>query len=74
MNVTLKKHAPTKKRYARANQAPYMNKKLIKEIIKRSHLRNKFLKTRSDLGRKAYNKQRNYFVSLLKKEKKAILQ
>ena len=56
VNVTLEKHAPTKKRYARANQAPYMNKKLSKEIMKRSSLRNKFSNTRSDLDRKAYNK------------------
>ena len=38
--------------------------------MKRSRLRNKFLNTRSDLDRKAYNKQRNYVVSLLIKEKK----
>ena len=37
--------------------------------MKRSRLRNKFLNTRSDLHRKAYNKQRNYVVSLLRKEK-----
>ena len=69
MNVTLEKNAPTKKRYARANQAHYMNKKLSKEIMKRSPLRNKFLNKRSDLDRKAWNKQRNYVVSLLRKEK-----
>ena len=69
MNVTLDKHAPTKIRYARANQAPYMNKKLSKKIMKRSRFRTKFLNTRSDLDRKAYNKQRNYVVSLLRKEK-----
>ena len=34
VNVTLGKNAPTKKQYARANQAPYMNKKLSKEIMK----------------------------------------
>ena len=32
VNVTPKKHAPTKARYTRANQAPYTNKKLSKEI------------------------------------------
>ena len=69
MNVTLKKHAPTKKRYARANQAPYMNKKLSREIMKRSRLRNKFLNTRSDFDRKVYNKQKNYVVSLSRNEK-----
>ena len=64
VNVTLKKHAPTKKQYARANQAPYMNKKLSNEIMKRSRLRNKFLNTRSNLDQKAYNMQRNCVVSL----------
>ena len=38
--------------------------------MKRSRLRNKFLNTRSDLDRKAHNKQRNYVGSLLRKEKK----
>ena len=38
--------------------------------MKRSHLINKFSNKRSDLDRKAYNKQRNYVVSLLRKEKK----
>ena len=51
-----------------------MNQKLSKEIMKRSRLRNKFRNTRSDHDRKAYNKQRNYIVSLLRKEKKTILQ
>ena len=37
--------------------------------MKRSRLRNKFLNTKSDLDRKAYNKQRNYLVSLMRKEK-----
>ena len=46
-----------------------MNKNLIKEIANRPHLRNKFLNTRSDLDRKAYNWQRNYIVCLLRKEK-----
>ena len=64
------KHAPLKKRYVRANQSPFMNKKLSKKIMKRSRLRNKFLNTKSDIDRKAYNKQRNYVVSLLRNEKK----
>ena len=47
-----------------------MNKKLSKEIMKRSRLRNKFLNTKSDIDRKAYNKQHNYVASLLRNEKK----
>ena len=70
VNTTLDKHAPLKKRYVRANQSPFMNKKLSKEIVKGSRLRNTFLNTKSDIDRKAYNKQRNYVVSLLRIEKK----
>ena len=63
-------HAPLKKRYVRANQAPFMNKKLSKEIMTRSRLRNKFLKTKTDANRKAYNKQ-EIIVSLFRREKKS---
>ena len=64
------RHAPIKKCYIRANQAPFVNKKINKKIIKRSRLRNKFLNTKSDIDRKAYNKQRNLCVSLIRSEKK----
>ena len=69
VNITREKHAPLKKIYVRANQSPFMNKKLNKEIMKWSRLRNKFLNTKSDIDRKAYNKQRNYVARLLKNEK-----
>ena len=38
--------------------------------MKRSRLRNKFLNTKSDIDKKAYNKQRNLCVSLIRQEKK----
>ena len=38
--------------------------------MKRSRLRNKVLNTKSDIDRKAYNKQRNLCVSLIRSEKK----
>ena len=38
--------------------------------MKRSRLRNKFLNTKSDTDRKAYNKQRNLCVGLIRREKK----
>ena len=41
-----------------------MNKKTNKEIMKRSRLRNRFLNTKSDIDRRAYNKQRNLYVKL----------
>ena len=40
----LSKNSPIKKRYVRANEAPFMNKVLKNAIMKRSQLRNVFLK------------------------------
>ena len=62
VNMIHEKHAPTKKKYVRANQAPFITKTLSKEIMKRSRLRNKFLNTKSDIDRKAYNEQRNMLL------------
>ena len=70
VNTILEKHAPTQKKYVRANQAPFITKTLSKEIMKRSRLRKKFLNIISNINRKVYNKQRNYVVSLLRKERK----
>ena len=70
LNQAIQKHAPIKQRYVRANQPPFINKTINKEIMKRSRLRNKFLNTKSDIDRKAYNKQRNLCVSLIRWEKK----
>ena len=38
--------------------------------MRRSRLRNKFLNTKSNIDRKAYKKQRNLCVSLIRREKK----
>ena len=70
LDKAIQRHAPIKKRYVQANEAPFINKKINKEIMKRSRLRNKFLNTKSDIDRKAYNKQRNLCVSLIRSEKK----
>ena len=68
--TTLDQHAPRKKKYARGNHMPFINKTLSKEIMKRTKLRNKFLKDRTDESRSRYASQRNYCVSLIKKTKK----
>ena len=47
-----------------------MTKGLHKAIMKRSRLRNKFLRDRTETSRKEYKKQRNVCVNLLKKAKK----
>ena len=67
---TLNNHAPNKKKYIRGNHLPFMNKKLSKEIMHRTRLRNNFLRNRSDENKRKYSKQRNYCVSLLRKTKK----
>ena len=57
-------YAPFKQKYARRN------KTYSKEIMKRTRLKNKFLKNRNDYNKREFSKQRNYCVSLEKKSKK----
>ena len=64
------KYAPIKKKYIRANEAPFMTKNLHKEIMKRSILRNKYLKSKSLTSRKNCNMQRNFCKKLLRTTKK----
>ena len=49
------KHSPIKRKYIHANEAPFMTKDLHKTIMKRSKLRNKFLKSRL-IGKHIYHK------------------
>ena len=56
--------------YLRANQGKFMTKSLYKAIMKRSRLRNEFLRDRTETSRKEYKKQRNFCVNLFKKAKK----
>ena len=64
-------HGLIKKRYIRANQSPFTNKTLQKAVITRSKLRNRFLKNKTQSNETAYKKERNYCVSLFRKEKKS---
>ena len=66
-------HAPTKKRYIRANQHLFINKTLQKAVMTDSRLRNKFLKNKDQSNETAYKNQRNYCVSLFRKGKKVSL-
>ena len=63
LDEAIQRHASIKMRHVRANQAPFINKKISKEIMKRSRLRNKFLNTKSDIDRKAYNSEKKNFFS-----------
>ena len=68
--TVLDKHAPIKKKYLRANHANFVTKQLRKAIMKRSKLRKDFLKDRNDASERAYRKQLNLCVTLLRKAKK----
>ena len=60
---------PIKHKYLRSNQSPFMNKEISKAIMNRTRLRNRFLRTRCIRDKEAYNKQRNYCVSPIRKTK-----
>ena len=66
----LNKHAPIKYKYIRANNSSYMTKSLRKEIMLRSRLSKKFLKTKTGESKQLYNKQQNLCVTLLRKAKR----
>ena len=65
----LNSFAPTKKKYARGNQMPFMTKNFFKEIMTRSRVRNKYLKHKPGENRLLYTQQRNKRVSVLRKTK-----
>ena len=64
------KYTRMKRKYVRANEVPFMTKELHKAIMKRSRLRNKFLKNKNEINRNNYKVQRNYCKKLLKTTKK----
>ena len=63
------KHALIKKKYLRANEAPFMTKELHIAIIKRSRLRNKILREKNQANRDNYKIQRDLCKTLLRKTK-----
>ena len=71
--AAINKHAPLKRKYVRANHVEYMVKELSQAMMKRSKLRNDYLKQRSEENRQAYKKQRNFCVTLVRKKKQIIL-
>ena len=66
--MTLINHARMKMKYIRANNSPFVNNELSKAIMVRCRLRDKYLKFKTIESRNAYKKQRNYHVSLLRKD------
>ena len=66
----LNQHAPMKKKFIRGNNAPFTNRTLSKAFMNRSKLKNRYYKNPTEVNKISYNKQRNYCVSLLRKEKR----
>ena len=58
----LNKHAPMKQKYHRANQGRFMTKDLHEAIMKRSRLKNKFLRDRTDISREEFKKEKEIFA------------
>ena len=65
----LEEHAPMKQKILRANDKPYMTKTLRKAIMRRSTLKTKYLKTKTDENLKIFKKQKNYTNRLAKRER-----
>ena len=59
-----------KQKHIRANNGRFVTKELRKEIMKRTRLRNNFLKKKDDFLKALYNKQRNICVSQVRKSKR----
>ena len=59
-----------KKPNTQANNSNFLTKNLRKAIMKRSKLRNKYLRERTNEAKSVYNKQRNLCVSILRKNKR----
>ena len=66
----LDKYAPKKQKFIRANNSKFITKNLRKAIMKRSKLRNRYLRERTNEAKSLYNKQRNLCVSILSKNKR----
>ena len=69
----LDKHAPSKTKVIRGNNAPFMNKSLSKAFMHRSKLKNRFNKDSTDINRRLYKKQRIPLRKLTKKGEEEIL-
>ena len=66
----LNKHALLRKKFLRANHAPYITKTLRKAIMRRSQLETKYLKTKTRTDLKLYKKHKNFCSKLYKSERR----
>ena len=64
------RHAPLKKKYVRANDAPFMTKALWKAVMLRSRLRNKYNQNKVAENWNNFHRQRNLCFKLFRQKKK----
>ena len=64
----LDKHAPIKQKVARGNDKPFMNTTLRKAIMRRSALKNKYYKYKTEESHQAFKKQKNFTKRLFNRE------
>ena len=68
----LDRHAPLKTKILRGNNQQHVTKDLRKQIMKRSRLKNKAIKSQKPEDWADYKRQRNLVVSMNKKAKKVL--
>ena len=66
----LDKFAPKKEKYSRGNNKLVVNKSLKSSMKRSRHRDRQILKNRSEFNKISYNKQRNLWVSFLRKTKR----
>ena len=71
--IKYSKHAPLKKKFIKGNQAPFMNRKLEKEIGIRSKLRNNCWRELLATNKIAYKKHRKKCFKIRKKEEEDLI-
>ena len=65
----LDKHAPIQHKIVRGNNAEFMNRELQKATMKRSRLKNKFNRWKSNANWEEFRKQRNLCTRIKRKAK-----
>lgn len=68
----LNRMPPFKQKHIKANSNPFISKTILKAKMNWTRQKNKFNKYWCERNKKAYNAQKNLFVSLVRKAKKEI--
>ena len=71
---TLNKHVPRRRKTIKGNQISSINEEISRAIMKRTELRNKFLKHKRDKSSQAFVEQCNFCVSSKETERELLQQ